>query len=65
MQLYILQTTQEWAVPDWIEQGRRLAGLLAGVCLQAGRPMSMAKEWYGIAEEVLKEENCDVDDIDH
>lgn len=53
--LEILETVQEWSVPDWIEQGRRLTGLLAGVSLQAGRPMSMAKEWSAIAEEVLQE----------
>ena len=58
--LEILESTDEWSVPDWIEQGRRLTGLLAGVSLQAGRPMSMAKEWSSIAEEVLQE----VDDED-
>jgi hypothetical protein len=64
--LDILQTTQEWSVPDWVNQGRRLTGLLAGVSVQAGRPISMAKEWSAIAEEVLKEvdEEDDVDEAD-
>lgn len=53
--LDVIQTAAEWAVPDWIEQGRRLTALLAGVSLQAGRPLSMAKEWYSLAEEVLEE----------
>jgi hypothetical protein len=49
----ILETTRELIVPDWIEQGRRLSGLLAGVSLQAARPVSMAKEWYQLAKETL------------
>jgi hypothetical protein len=51
----VLQSTRERAVPDWIEQGRRLSGLLLGVSLQAARPTSMAKEWYALAKEVLAE----------
>ena len=52
----LLKTTQEWAVPDFVEQGRRLTGLLSGVALQAGRPTSIAKEWWQIAEDVLRNE---------
>ena len=43
----------ELCVPDWVEQGRRLGGLLIGVGSQAGRPISLAREWAPIAEEVL------------
>ena len=52
--LRLLQSTIEHAVPDWIEQARRLGGLLIGVGSQAGRPLSLAAEWAPIAEEVLK-----------
>lgn len=51
----LLQTTVEHSVPEWIEQGRRLSGLLAGVSIQAARPVSMAKEWYELAKEALVE----------
>lgn len=54
----ILETTRELAVPDWIEQGRRLSGLLAGISLQAARPVSMAKEWYQLAKETLLTEEA-------
>ena len=40
-------------MPDWVEQARRLGGLLIGVGSQAGRPISLAHEWAPIAEEVL------------
>ncbi|CAB9512182.1 ABC1 family protein MCP2 [Seminavis robusta] len=53
--LTVLETTIEQSVPDWVEQGRRLAGLLCGVSLQAGRPLSLAKEWHAIAEDVMQE----------
>jgi hypothetical protein len=49
----MLVRTIEHAVPDWIEQGRRLGGLLIGVASQAGRPISLAHDWTPIAEEVL------------
>ena len=52
--LRLLQSTIEHAVPDWIEQARRLGGLLIGVGSQAGRPLSLAAEWAPIAEEVLE-----------
>ena len=48
----VLRSTIEHAVPDWIEQARRLGGLLIGVGSQAGRPISLAHEWAPIAEEV-------------
>ena len=37
--LQLFQSTIEHAVPDWIEQARRLGGLLIGVGSQAGRPL--------------------------
>ena len=52
--LRLFQSTIEHAVPDWIEQARRLGGLLIGVGSQAGRPLSLAAEWAPIAEEVLE-----------
>ena len=51
--LQLFQSTIELAVPDWIEQARRLGGLLIGVGSQAARPISLAAEWAPIAEEVL------------
>ena len=50
----LLQQTIEHSVPDWVEQARRLGGLLIGVGSQAGRPLSLAAEWAPIAEEVLE-----------
>mmetsp|Transcript_44318 Transcript_44318/g.142731 ORF Transcript_44318/g.142731 Transcript_44318/m.142731 type:complete len:315 (-) Transcript_44318:100-1044(-) len=49
----LLRSTIEVSVPDWVEQARRLGGLLIGVGSQAGRPISLAHEWAPIAEEVL------------
>lgn len=51
--LKLFANTLELSVPDWIEQARRLGGLLIGVGSQAGRPISLAHEWAPIAEEVL------------
>jgi hypothetical protein len=52
--LALFKSTLEKAVPDWVEQARRLGGLLIGVGSQAGRPISLAHEWAPIAEEVLR-----------
>lgn len=49
----LLQSTVELSVPDWVEQARRLGGLLIGVSSQTARPISLAKEWSPIAERVL------------
>lgn len=49
----IMQAHRERAVPGWVEEGRRLGGLLMGVNAQAGRPISLAKEWRTIAKEAL------------
>lgn len=54
--LTMLRSTLEHAVPDWVEQGRRLGGLLIGVGSQAARPISLSREWAPIAEEVLRAE---------
>ena len=51
----VLQQTFEHSVPDWIEQSRRLGGLLIGVASQCGRPISLAYEWRDIAECVLRD----------
>ena len=49
----LFRSTIEIEVPDWVEQARRLGGLLIGVASQAGRPISLAHEWAPIAEELL------------
>jgi len=51
----VLTNTIETSVPDWVEQSRRLGGLLIGVASQAGRPISLAKEWEPIARKLLKD----------
>ena len=51
--LELLRSTRERVVPSWVEEGRRLGGLLQGVCAQAARPISLAKEWSPIAKQVL------------
>ena len=53
--LRVLHGTVEVAVPDWVEQSRRLGGLLIGVANQAGRPISLAKEWEPIARQLLRD----------
>lgn len=50
----ILETTRETRLPPWIEQGRRLGGLLIGTASQAARPISLSKEWKSIALEATK-----------
>ncbi|KAL7532103.1 hypothetical protein ACHAXR_004441 [Thalassiosira sp. AJA248-18] len=50
----LLRSTREIAVPQWVEEGRRLGGLLVGVNAQAARPISLAKEWRPIAKEALR-----------
>merc|ERR1712127_111692 len=49
----MLRSARERAVPMWVEEGRRLGGLLMGVNAQAARPISLAKEWRPIAKEAL------------
>jgi len=52
--MHMMKLVQERVVPDWIEQARRLGGLLMGVSSQAARPISLAKEWESIAKKVRK-----------
>ena len=52
--LELLKGAREVKVPSWVEEGRRLGGLLQGVCVQAARPISLAKEWSSIAKDALK-----------
>jgi len=54
----VLRTTREVSVPSWVEQGRRLGGLLQGVSAQAARPISLAKEWKPIAQEALRQQKA-------
>ena len=53
----VLRSTRERAVPGFVEEGRRLGGLLMGVNAQAGRPISLAKEWRPIATRALRDSN--------
>ncbi len=52
--LELFRNTREKVVPGFIEEGRRLGGLLMGVNAQAARPISLAKEWRPIAQQALK-----------
>jgi aarF domain-containing kinase len=52
--MQVLESTRERSLPLWIENGRRLSGLLIGVASQATRPVSLAKEWKPIAQQVLR-----------
>lgn len=52
--LELLRSTRERVVPSWVEEGRRLGGLLQGVSAQAARPISLAKEWKPIAKQALR-----------
>jgi len=49
----LLRSVRERSVPDWVEQARRLGGLLMGVSAQAARPISLAREWEAIASKSL------------
>ena len=51
--MQLLHSTIENSVPDWIEQARRLGGLLIGVSSQTARPVSLAREWSALAEQAL------------
>ena len=51
--MQLLQSTIELSVPDWVEQARRLGGLLIGVSSQTARPISLSREWASLAEQVL------------
>ena len=49
------KTVVEPGTPMWIENGRRLTLMLVGVTNEAMRPISLSKEWKGIASKVLNE----------
>jgi len=53
--LRVLHQSIELSAPDWQLQSRRLGCLLIGVCTQAGRPISLAKEWEPIARQLIAE----------
>lgn len=53
----ILRTTRERSIPFWIEDGRRLGGLLMGTASQAARPISLANEWRQIATQVIRNQS--------
>jgi predicted unusual protein kinase regulating ubiquinone biosynthesis (AarF/ABC1/UbiB family) len=50
----MFRSVREVAVPLWVEESRRLGGLLMGVNAQAARPISLSKEWKPIAKEALR-----------
>jgi len=50
----VFRTAREVSVPSWVEQGRRLGGLLQGVSAQSARPISLSREWQPIAREALR-----------
>ncbi len=50
----VFRSVRERTVPSWVEEGRRLGGLLVGVSAQAARPISLAKEWRPIAKQALR-----------
>ena len=51
----LMKAAQEKSTPSFVEEGRRLGGLLMGVCAQAVRPISLAKEWKSIAQKALSD----------
>jgi hypothetical protein len=57
----LLRSTIEQRVPDWVEQARRLGGLLIGVGSQTARPISLSKEWAPLALELLSRQSCNTD----
>jgi len=50
----LMKSTKEGTVPAFVEEGRRLGGLLMGVNAQAARPISLATEWRPIAKKALQ-----------
>lgn len=53
--LMLIGMSVERVTPDWIEQMKRTGGLLIGVASQAGRPISLSKEWRPLALQLQKE----------
>jgi aarF domain-containing kinase len=50
----LFRNIREKSIPTFVEDGRRLGGLLMGVNAQAARPISLAKEWKSIAQQALR-----------
>jgi aarF domain-containing kinase len=48
------KSIERGATTGWIDQMKRIGGLLIGVASQAGRPISLSREWYSIATKVMK-----------
>ena len=59
--MQVLKSTLETSVPDWIEQARRLGGLLIGVGSQTARPISLAHEWSPIAAQLLRQAEAEAE----
>jgi aarF domain-containing kinase len=53
--LEVFSKTIERTTPDWIVQMKRIGGLMIGVSSQAGRPISLAKEWSPMAHQFRRE----------
>lgn len=53
--LDLLGKSIERVTPDWIEQMKRIGCLLIGVSSQAGRPISLSKEWRRTARSLFQE----------
>jgi aarF domain-containing kinase len=51
----MFQACKETNIPLWVEEARRLNGLLLGVAHQAARPVSLAKEWKSIAHQAVRD----------
>ena len=55
--LKLLGKSVERSTPDWIEQMKRIGGLLIGVSSQAGRLISLSREWQLLAKRVSLEDD--------
>jgi aarF domain-containing kinase len=51
----MFKACKETNIPLWVEEARRLNGLLLGVAHQAARPVSLAKEWKSIAHQAVRD----------
>ena len=49
----VFESLRERKIPSWIEEGRRLGGLLIGVSAQAGLSITLSKQWAPIAKQAL------------
>ena len=51
--IQVLSKSAERSVPDWVEQMKRIGGLLIGVASQSWRPISLSREWHSMAKECM------------